>query len=142
MMDRIFEVAGFKSYLLVGLGGSLGCALRWYLSRSFWQSAGAFPKSTLLANVLAAFVLGISLGCHERLQGSGGSAPLYLFASVGFAGGLSTFSTFAFELVNLLSAGGFVAASLSLVLNVGLSMVFVLAGKFLLQVASSGSGAG
>ena len=141
-MDRIFQVAGFKSYLLVALGGSLGCALRWYFSRSFLQSASAFPKSTLLANVLASFVLGLSLGYLERLQGGSGSAPLYLFAAVGFAGGLSTFSTFALELVNLMSAGSFGAASLSLVLNVGLSVISVLAGRFLLQMGNSGAGVG
>jgi len=139
MMDRLLQVANFKGYMLVALGGGLGCVLRWFLSKNGFFGQGGVPKSTLVANLIAALILGLSAGLLERFQEEGGAAPLYLFTSVGFAGGLSTFSTFAFEILNLITAGSVGTALLSLVLNVVLSVLLVLAGRFLIHSGFPGA---
>jgi CrcB protein len=136
-MERLLEIGNAKGFFLVGLGGCLGCMVRWYFARIFTPGTGGLPKGTLLANSLAALVLGASAGFLERSQGQG-SASWYLFAGVGFAGGLSTFSTFAIELLQLVGRGSPVGAAVFLFLNVGASLLLVLAGKTISTIWSSG----
>lgn len=88
--------------LAVFVGGGLGALLRWVLG--LWlvssSSEGGLPKATLLANVLAAVVMGLVVFSTTKL-----SVPVRTFWLVGFCGGLSTFSTFSLENYQLLRLG-------------------------------------
>jgi CrcB protein len=86
-------------YLLVFLGGGMGSLLRYGLSQILLRWSGAFPYSTLCANLLACVVLGLLVvGVSRGIV----SEQMRLFLAVGFCGGLSTFSTFSNETLQLL----------------------------------------
>jgi CrcB protein len=103
--------------LWVFLGGGLGALARFGIAVVFPTpafSSGQLPWATLLANFLACLVLGYGLSLALRGQlGRGGE----LLLLTGFCGGFSTFSTFAFELLQLYQNGHAVAAILYLLLS-------------------------
>lgn len=91
---------GLSAILAVFLGGALGSVSRWGLS-VVWKSS--FPWSTLTANLVGCLLIGIVLSpLWMRL---GLHADWERFLVVGFCGGLTTFSTFAFQAVTLTSSG-------------------------------------
>ncbi|MER7013079.1 fluoride efflux transporter CrcB [Saccharopolyspora sp. NPDC000359] len=100
------------SFLLVAVGGALGACLRFLTDR--WVQARhdtGFPWGTLAVNALGSLVLGVLTG----LALFGVQAPeLQALLGVGFCGALTTFSTFGYESVRLLTDG----ARLYAVLNV------------------------
>jgi CrcB protein len=67
--------------LLIAAAGGLGSVIRVYITR--WE--GAIPFGVILTNTLAAGFVGYIYGGHL-------TQDYLLIASVGFAGGLSTFS--------------------------------------------------
>jgi CrcB protein len=99
---RDFTVPGFIS---VGLGGAIGCWLRWSLSAWLNPAFPLLPLGTLAANWIAAFVIGCLVGMFIEFE----SLPVEvrLFATTGVMGGLSTFSTFSAEASKLLLAGNY-----------------------------------
>nr|WP_047241500.1 CrcB family protein [Corynebacterium epidermidicanis] len=88
--------------LYVATGGFAGGALRYQMSRLNRRS---FPVGTLLSNTLACLTLATVLG-------TGGA---YLALGIGFAGALSTMSTFVKELVRLGLKHGTIYLSVTLV---------------------------
>lgn len=84
-----------KMMLCAGLGGFVGCSLR-YLSGKFfgWIAPTAtFPWSTFVVNLAGSLLIGVLYGLaeHHRLTSPAMSALLI----TGFCGGLTTFSSFA-----------------------------------------------
>lgn len=79
------------SVLAVALGGFLGGLARWALGRAIPAHGGRV--STFAANIVASAVLGLSTALPDLAQ---------VMVAVGFAAGMSTMSTFARELGDLL----------------------------------------
>ena len=96
-------VAGSASEaVLVGLGAIPGAWLRLKVVNHFQPMVPKKHWGTFIVNVMACFALGLVLALNETCASSTGIA---LLMGVGFFGSLSTFSTFAVELLNELRAG-------------------------------------
>ena len=108
---------------LVFLGGSAGAVLRELLMLVIPRLADNFPLDILVANLVASFVLGlVTVLCRQHVVSDG----INLLIGTGVAGGLSTFSSFAYGTVVLMSAS---AAS------VAVDSAYVLSSLFLGYVA-------
>lgn len=89
--------------LLVAAGGAIGAALR-YLAGA-WLAAllgPGFPWGTFFVNVTGSFLIGMILVLVE-----GGALPAgaRLFLAVGIMGGYTTFSTYSYETLGLITDG-------------------------------------
>ena len=115
--------------LLVGLGAIPGAWLRLKAVNHFEPMVPKKHWGTFAVNVAACFGLGLLLALH---QGCPASTGIPLLIGVGFFGSLSTFSTFAVELLNELRAGHGLSA-------VVLAVASILAG---LLACSAGYGVG
>jgi len=93
----------WKSFIMVGAGGVLGCWCRYILSDLLNPIVPHLPLGTLAANWIAGFVMGCLIGLFQRVQRL--SVELRLFTATGLIGGLSTYSTFDSEAISLLLAG-------------------------------------
>jgi CrcB protein len=101
----------------VAVGGSLGAAARYLVS--IWAAdrfGAAFPYGTLIANVAGCFVIGAFMTLTtERIIVS----PHWrLLVSVGFIGGLTTFSSLSYETLKLLEDAQAAMAFYNLLINV------------------------
>jgi len=82
-----------KSIFLVGLGGFVGSAARFLVSRYFQENvASVFPWGTFTVNIIGSLLIGIIFGISEK--GEFLSPEIRLFLAVGICGGFTTFSTF------------------------------------------------
>ncbi|MEP7021051.1 MAG: fluoride efflux transporter CrcB [Pseudonocardiales bacterium] len=104
--------------LLVFLGGALGAPLRYLTDR--WVQAHhvlRFPLGTLVVNLVGCFVAGVIAGGVAQ---AGWSSDVQTLLGTGFCGGLTTYSTFSVETIELLQgrltirAGSYVAVSLGI----------------------------
>ena len=110
---RINPVAGFAlEALLVGLGAIPGAWLRLKTVNHFEPMLPKKHWGTFAVNVIACFGLGLVVALHQSCSAK---TALVLLIGVGFFGSLSTFSTFAVELLNECRAGRpFVAVVLAM----------------------------
>ena len=87
--------------LLVGLGAVPGAWLRLRVVNHFEPMVPRKHWGTFLVNLVAAFALGLVLGLQTsgRCNPPDSTSSLILLIGVGFFGSLSTFSTFAVEVL-------------------------------------------
>lgn len=86
--------------LVISLGAALGACARWGLGLGLNAVFPTLPLGTLAANLIGGFLIGVAVGVfnhHPSLP-----SEWRLFAVTGFLGGLTTFSTFSAEVVNLI----------------------------------------
>ncbi len=81
--------------------GALGAMLRYGVARSFRAHPARLPWAVLLVNLVGSFVAGVVIALSY--DDPGGALRLILVG--GFAGGLTTFSTFSVETVQLAIEG-------------------------------------
>jgi CrcB protein len=86
-------MAVIKIVILVIVGGALGATLREFLILIVPQGSRGFPLDILVANLVAALLLGLVAGLYGRKAASDGT---YALIGTGICGGLSTFSSFAY----------------------------------------------
>jgi len=96
----------------ITLGGIAGTLARWYLQGWIQTRSGllGFPLGTLAINLAGSFIIGFVI---RLATGSTVITPeLRAGLTIGFCGGFTTMSTFAFESVRLLGDGEFWWAAL------------------------------
>ncbi|WP_448100521.1 fluoride efflux transporter CrcB [Luteibacter jiangsuensis] len=91
---------GYTGFLAVGVGGMLGCWLRWWLAVALNPLFPTLPLGTLAANLTGGLLMGVALGVFDHFQTL--PVEVRLLVATGFLGGLTTFSTFSAEASALL----------------------------------------
>ena len=104
--------------LLVGTGGFIGSVLRYTVSGLVHRAIpfSGFPYGTLVVNLVGCLVLGLLAGLAESRQVIGPELRIFLFR--GLLGGFTTFSTFAYEGVELIHHGEFAKVLASVMVHV------------------------
>ena len=121
--------------LIVMTGCAFGGAFR-FLITTYIHKLGYFPYGTLTVNLIGCFLMGIiSTLVTERFTGI--SPYVSLLLTVGFLGGLTTFSSFSNETMLLLKTGLILQAVLNVVLNTIGGLFAVWAGMVLIRLIYS-----
>lgn len=92
----------WKEALIVGLGGGLGSISRFLSQKGverFMDSS--FPMGTFVVNVVGSLIIGIVYEMASR--GNLLTPEVRLFLAVGFCGGFTTFSSFAYNNLTLIN---------------------------------------
>jgi fluoride exporter len=120
-------------FLAISLGAVVGANLRYWMSRYAVRMLGpVFPYGTLAINVLGSCVLGFFLvWTTERTIVD----PRWrLLIAVGFCGGFTTFSSYAYETMAFFEQGQWALLTANFVSNNLLACAGVLAGMALARV--------
>jgi len=115
----------FKDILFVGLGGGIGSIMRFLTSRFTARLVAAqwLFLGTLAANLIGCFLIGILSGW--MLSHMPDNQSFRLLFIVGFCGGYTTFSTFAFENYRLIEMNQWGILLLYLTASVVLGIIAV-----------------
>jgi CrcB protein len=108
----------------VAAGGAAGAGFRWAVVTS--AEASRFPWPVLVVNVVGSLLLGVLLAeewDHPRLR-----LALHDAGGIGFCGGLTTFSTFSVEVVQLARDGDTALAAMYAAASIVGAVLGVLAG--------------
>ncbi len=119
--------------LLVVLGGGIGALTRYGVSLLAVNLFGPrFPWGTLAVNLSGCFLIGVACALAER--NSPWMPPaMSAFFVTGFLGGLTTFSTYAFETTRAAGAGDHADALLNATANNLLGLALVVLGIWLVR---------
>lgn len=113
---------------MVFLGGGLGSALRFLISRYLNLNSQTIPWGTFSVNIIGSLLIGFFLGFVVKSTSLSGNAVLFL--ATGFCGGFTTFSAFAFENVEFLKSGDYINFAVYTVGSLILGFAAVFAGFY------------
>ena len=119
------------SLLAVGLGAAIGAWVRWGLGIVLNPLFPTLPLGTLTANLLGGLLMGFAMELITRHAIM--SPELRLFATTGFLGGLTTFSTFSAEITTLVLRREWMWGMLGVVAHVTGSLLMTLVGIMLVR---------
>lgn len=120
-----------QNVLWISIGAIVGANLRYFIAQYVARLASpGFPYGTLVINITGSFILGFFLiWTTERVLAD----PHWrLLIAVGFCGGYTTFSSYAFETFALMEQGQWVAS----VVNIAASNVLALLAVILGAIAA------
>lgn len=124
-----------QKYLFIMLGGALGSAARFWVGTTVAERTGArFPFGTLIINITACFIIGLSL---EFLSHHANLSPSWRYLiPIGFVGAYSTFSTFEWEVFSSMSHGTFWIGILYIVVSLVSGLISIGLGVSLAKTLS------
>lgn len=115
--------------LFVGIGGFIGSITRYLIGLLPIQTSNGFPIKTLVINIAGAFLIGVISILVSKNKSL--SPQFVLMVKVGVCGGFTTFSTFAYEVTDLLKSGDMWLAMLYICMSTILSVCAVFAAQVL-----------
>ena len=90
----------FKSIIFVFIGGGVGSLIRFIITKYSDKNLISFPLGTSISNLIGCFVIGCLIAYYDKYNIP--KKDIYLLVSVGFCGGLTTFSTFILDIFHML----------------------------------------
>lgn len=123
--------------LCVALGGVLGTLLRYGVGIGSGRLLGdAFPYGTLAVNLVGCFLMGLAGYFTHKTH----AVPPYMVTAmtVGFLGGLTTFSAFGNETFRHFEAGRPTIALVNVAANLGLGLLAIWAGNLAARTLAAG----
>jgi len=121
------------NFIMVSLGAIVGANLRYILGRYAAKVLGpVFPYGTLIINIVGSFIVGwFMIWTTERVLVD----PRWrLLIVVGFCGGFTTFSSYAFESMAYFQQGQWTLMTTNILANNVLCLVAAVAGMALARV--------
>lgn len=115
-----------NSIVAISAGASLGALLRWFLGIKLNSLLPPIPLGTLAANLIGGYIIGLLVAFFATRPEL--PPQVRLLTITGFCGGLTTFSTFSAEVIDLLQKGDVGAGSLAIVAHVAGSLCMTLLG--------------
>lgn len=119
--------------VVVAAAGAIGALARWGTSVGSQALLGrAWPVGTLVVNVVGCLVFGY---VFESMRDEEAAHEMRrLIWLTGFCGAFTTFSTFAFDVVELQTQRGILYAALNVALHLGFGIAAVVAGQALCRM--------
>jgi len=106
-----------EQMVYIALFGAVGCLSRYALSGWVYQLLGrGFPYGTFAVNILGSFLIGLAM--EFSIRSALIPTTLRVAFTIGFLGGLTTFSSFSFETFRLLEEGAFAIALVNVLASV------------------------
>lgn len=125
------------NYLIIALGGGIGSALRYAVSKFVQDSTnGAFPYHTFAVNIVGCLLIGLFYGLAAR--GHLGNNATTLLLTTGLCGGFTTFSTFCNENIALLRGDNAFVALVYVASSVFCGLLAVALGYLIIDIIASG----
>ena len=122
-LEPAFTEIQMQTVFMIAIFGALGCVARYYLSGWTYSKLGwGFPWGTLAVNVVGAFLIGLIM--ELGLRNANIPANLRIGLTIGFMGGLTTFSTFSYETFKLLETGRILVAFSNVIISVTVCLLF------------------
>ena len=97
-----------EKYIAVARGGATGALCRMALGEWVMTKVSSFPYGTVVVNLVGCLIIGLVLGLYMQKPDLPQWARFFLV--VGGLGAFTTFSTFAFEMLQLMMAESYVQA--------------------------------
>ena len=122
-------------FAAVGVGAAIGAWLRWFFGVTMNALLPSLPVGTLTANLVGGYLIGVAVQfflSHAEL------APEWrLFVITGFLGGLTTFSTFSAESVELMQNSQYGDAALHMAAHLAGSLAMTALGIWTVRTMTS-----
>jgi len=116
-----------QTILWISIGAIVGANLRYFVGQSVAKLlSSSLPYGTLIINITGSFILGFFLvWTGERVLAD----PRWrMLIAIGFCGGYTTFSSFAYETFALFEQGRFAASAMNVIVTNLLCLLAVVAG--------------